>query len=571
MRAQRGMTLIDVVIGTALVLVIFLGLSGILRVSIALSTLVKEQTGATEVANSQMEYIRSLSYDQVGTVGGIPSGVIAQNATTTMGGVTYGVRTFIDYYDDPADGSGVNDANGITTDYKRIKVTVSYTFQSKVHQVVLDSNYAPSGIETTANGGTLEVIVVNASGAAVSGASVHIVNTTSSPTVDLTTFTDSTGIVYLPGATPSTDYQIAITKNGYSTAQTYARDATNQNPTPGYLTVVKNQTTSSTFAIDQLGTLSVTTALPAVTNTWSDSFADSSSVSAQSGVTVGGGSVTLSGGAGSYGRSGSLTSVTISPSNLSSWGSVNATVTTDGNTGFVLHVLDGSGALLPDSVLPGNSTGFTTFPVSLSGVSTSAYPSLQLSATLSSNNVDETPVLSTWSVSSVSGPTPIPNVPYTLTGTKTIGSTGAGAPIYKTIVSTSSGASGTNSLSLEWDSYSVAVSGYDVVDACDAPPYALSPGASIHNTLLLGTQTTNSMLVTVTDSSGNLVPGASVTLSRSGYSETVTSSSCGTAYFGNLTASTDYTIGLVKTGYTTNTITGVTVSGGQTFYAASFL
>ncbi len=144
----RGMTLIDVVVGTALVLIIFLGLLGTLRVSVMLSSLVKSQTAATAIANNQMEYIRSLPYDSVGTVGGIPSGSIPQNSTVVQDSVSYTVRTFISYYDDPADGTDVTDSNGITTDYKRIKVSVSYSASGGTpRQVTLVSNYAPPSLE----------------------------------------------------------------------------------------------------------------------------------------------------------------------------------------------------------------------------------------------------------------------------------------------------------------------------------------------------------------------------------------------------------------------------------------
>ena len=161
------------------------------------------------------------------------------------------------------------------------------------------------------------------------------------------------------------------------------------------------------------------------------------------------------------------------------------------------------------------------------------------------------------------------HVSFTLTGAKTIGSTGGGAPIYKTTVNNNTGSTGSIPLSLEWDSYSLSIPNYDVLDACGAPPYALSPGASLQESLVLGSPTTNEVLVSVSDGSGNIVPGATVTLSRTGYTKTVTASSCGAAYFGNISSATDYSVTIAKTGYTSNTTTGVAVSG-HTFYAAAF-
>jgi hypothetical protein len=569
MQSPRGMTLIDVVIGTALVVVIFMALFGSLRASILLSTLIKDEATANAIAVSQMEYLRSLPYASVGTVGGIPAGTVPQNATTTEDGLSYGVRTFVDYYDDPADGTGVNDTNGITTDYKRIKVTVSYTVGSKVWQETLVSDYAPPSIETTLNGGTLQIVVVNAVGAPVPGASVTITNASTSPTVNLTTFSDANGLVYLPGAATSTQYTVSVTKAGYSTAQTYARTITNQNPTPGYLTVVQSQTTSSTFAIDVLGSITLNTFSPIATSTFSDAFVDTSKLATLTNTAAAGGALTLSGVVGNYSSSGTALSTTTTPAYLASWGAVNGAISTPAGTTAVVHVVDGTGNLLPDTVLPGNAAGFTSFPINLYSVSTTTYPSLALSAALTTSSTSTTPSLTSWSLSYQVGPVPLPYIGFTLTGAKTIGSTGGGAPIYKTIVGGNTGSTASNQQTLEWDSYSLSIPGYDIEDVCGVPPYSLSPGAALNESIILGTQTSNSALVSVTDSSGNLIPGVSVTLSRSGYSKTVTTSGCGTAYFGGLTSATDYMVSISKAGYTSTNATNVAISG-ETLYAMSF-
>jgi hypothetical protein len=255
---------------------------------------------------------------------------------------------------------------------------------------------------------------------------------------------------------------------------------------------------------------------------------------------------------------------------LVSWGVASSTITTPGGTTAVVQIVDGSGNLLPNSVLPGNSIGFTSFPINLYSVSTSTYPTLALMATLTTNSTSVTPSLASWNLSYLAGPIPLPNVSYSLTGAKTIGSTGAGAPIYKTTVSGTTNSSGTSAQTLEWDAYSLSIPSYDILDSCnDSPPYAVSPGSTIGESLILGPLTSNAVLINVNDSTGNNLAGATVTLARSGYSKTVTSSACGNAYFGGITSATDYTITIAKTGYTTNTTSNVTVSG-HTFYAVSF-
>ncbi len=563
------MSFVDVVVGSAMVLIVFITMFGLVRATTVISTVGKAKAGATAVANSQIEYIRSLAYDSVGTVGGIPSGTIAQNATTSMNGVAYNVRTFIQYEDDPADGTGASDTNSITTDYKDIKVVVTYTLQGVTRSETVISNMAPIGIETTNNGGTLAINVVNASGAPVPGASVRIQNTSTSPTVDVTTYADSGGVVYLPGAATSTEYQVSVTKAGYSTAQTYLRDATNQNPTPGYLTVVKNITTTSTFAIDTLASLTIQTWVQSTPALFKDLFPDATHLSSQTNTTVSGGALALTFSAGDYAPSGDALSTAVAPSNLVAWTTASTTKSVPSNTTLLVQVADGSGALIPDAVLPGNSAGFSSSPIDLSSISTSTYPSLTLKALMTTSDHAATPSLTSWAVGYTYGPNPVPNVSFTLTGAKTVGSTGGGAPIFKTIVATTTSGTGTRTQSLEWDLYSLALSGYDVVDACQAPPFSLSPGGSYDHRLYLGPASSNMALIAVKDNTGVLVPGASVTLSKSGYTNTVTTSLCGTAYFGSLSSSNTYTVTISKTGYTTTVFTNVDVTG-QTFYAASF-
>ncbi|HRH24373.1 MAG TPA: hypothetical protein PK109_02170, partial [Candidatus Paceibacterota bacterium] len=462
-------------------------LFGILRASLQVSGLSKLKATATTIASSQMEYIRSLSYTAIGTDGGIPAGAIAQTATTTNGGLPFTVRTYIEYADDAKDGVGAADTNGITTDYKHIKVTVSYTVAGVTRSVTLVSNAAPPGLETTTGGGTLSANIVNAVGTAVTGATVRIVNASTSPDIDLTTFSDSYGQVILPGAPTSTQYQISVTKTGYSTATTYARTATNANPSPGYLTVVGGSTTSSTFAIDLLGTLILRTFSPIAAALWTDLFTDTSKVVSFSNTQVIGGALTLSGGVGTYPASGTALSTTTAPTYLAQWTNASSTISLPVGTTALVSVTDASGTLLPDAALPGNAAGFSG-TITLSSVSTTTYPALKLRATLTSSDPNVTPSISDWRIGYDEGPLPLPNVSFTLTSSKTIGSTSGGASIYKTTIATTTDSSGVRTLSLEWDLYQLSIPGKTIVTASpDDPPIELLPGATVDERLILTT------------------------------------------------------------------------------------
>lgn len=143
----RGMGLIDVIIGIGLMVVVFMALFTALRVALELSKLAKAKAVATQLASAQMEYLRSLPYASLGTVGGTPSGLIPPVATSTDSGGTYVIRTAISYIDDSADGTGPQDTNNITQDYKAARVSVSYVIQGRSQSLALVSNFIPQGIE----------------------------------------------------------------------------------------------------------------------------------------------------------------------------------------------------------------------------------------------------------------------------------------------------------------------------------------------------------------------------------------------------------------------------------------
>ena len=550
----RGMSLIEIIIGTALMLVVFVSLMGVLRAS----------AGANAIAGTQMEYLRGLSYDALGTVGGIPAGGVSPATTTLANGIIYTINIFVSYVDDAADGSDTSDGNGITTDYKRARVSVGYATSGQNRSVTLVSNFAPPGLESSTGGGTLVIHVVSASGAPVAAATVHISNDAIVPTVDLATHTNGAGQVVLPGAATSSSYQITVTKTGYSTAQTYARDAVNQNPNPGYLTVAKDQTTTSTFAIDHLVSLDLATFSPIETSTFVDHFADASKLAAMSSTTAGGGVLTLAAGE----TQGSARSVATTSAYLVTWDTLAATTSVPISASVLLHVYDDTGTLIPDSSLPGNAAGFSMFPLSLAGIATSTYPALAVGGELVAG-AGGAPLITDWSLSYEAGPIPLPNVSFTLTSTKTQGSTGGGTPIPKTIVSTATGADGTTNVSLEWDSYPLTTPDRDIVDACPSPPYAFAPGDTPAALLVFAPATTNSLRVFVADNAGAAVSGATVVISRSGYTKTLTSSLCGSVYAGSIATANDYSVSIGKPGFASTTFSGVSVSG-QTAYGASF-
>ncbi len=193
----------------------------------------KNRLGAVAVANEKMEIIRNLDYDAIGTKRlnndgsysyGIPSGDILEDESVTVNTRVFEVHSFIQYVDDAYDGkvSGTTPLDAVPNDYKRVKIEVSWGVGGATHTVSLVSTFVPKGVEVSSGGGTLSLNIIDNSGSGVSQASVRITNTSVSPHVDISTNTDSTGNLMLPGAAASSQsYQIQVSKSDYYGVTTY--------------------------------------------------------------------------------------------------------------------------------------------------------------------------------------------------------------------------------------------------------------------------------------------------------------------------------------------------------------
>lgn len=220
----------------------------------------KKRLGATALANQKMEIVRSIDYDAIGTkhwngsswVYGIPGGDLLEDEVVAANGGNFVVHTFVQYVDDSFDGtvtSGTPDA--IPTDYKRARITVSWGNFGEDQTVAIFGNFSPNGVETSGGGGVFSINVLDGSGAGVSGATVHITNPTSS--IDITSSTDSTGNIMLPGAPAGTQkYVLAVSKNGYYGVTTYAPYPTSVfKPLDTHASVVSGTLNQKTMIMDR--------------------------------------------------------------------------------------------------------------------------------------------------------------------------------------------------------------------------------------------------------------------------------------------------------------------------------
>ena len=549
---SRGMTLIDTIVGSALMLLVFLGIAAAFQLSVDVVTNNKARAGAIALSNERMEYIRSLPYNSVATLGGIPAGAIAQIETVMLNGVTYTRRTSILYADDQGDGTGLLDTNAIIVDYKVVRVDVAWSVKGSDRHITLTTRVQPpSGMEIncTAPCGSILVSVFNTAAEPVQNAQVRIVNTSTNPTIDVTVFTNTAGAVLFSGVPVASGYEVTATKSGYSSAQTYAAGAQNPNPNPGHLGVSQNITTSVTFTIDYVSEKTVLALGPPTPGSWQDTFSDATKLAQMTDTEVSGGRVRVAGNA-PYPPTASAESISIAPADLNTWSSFSWTDTEPGDTFVTYHIYDANGTVLLDAVLPGNSAGFTESPVDLSAIPPASYPSLRIHAVLTTEPPAGIPSIDEWTVTYGTLP-PRPNLAFHMQGAKTIGS--GPPPIYKYNATTTTNAGGVAVFSnFESDTYTTSVSystGYDIASICGPQPEYLAPATASTTRLYVALHTTNSARFEVhSQESGALLSGASVALTRTGYAATSTTDSCGQAFFPGLSNAT-YNYTVTKSGY----------------------
>ncbi|MBA3047427.1 prepilin-type N-terminal cleavage/methylation domain-containing protein [Candidatus Falkowbacteria bacterium] len=254
-----GFSLIEVLVSSVIIAILTLSIFNLIIYSLKVTGDNKLRMAAATIANQKMEYVRSLPYNNVGTTSGIPFGIIPVNETVNVNNGVFFVNTLVEYEDDPFDGieDGMPD-DLLPTDYKEVRIRVSWNGPFGFKNVSVFTKIAPRGMETNAGGGTLSILVFDASGMPVATSSAHIENNLLNPAINFDIETNSDGKISLPGAPESIEgYEITVTKAGYSTSSTTARTVDNPNPTKPHATVLEGEKTEISFAIDLLSDLNI--------------------------------------------------------------------------------------------------------------------------------------------------------------------------------------------------------------------------------------------------------------------------------------------------------------------------
>jgi len=566
----RGFSFVELLVTAAIMSLVFGGLFKGVQLMVSLIGDSKAQASALVLMTDRMEYFRSLPYNDLGTDGGVPSGAIAQTSTTTLNNIVYNERVLIQYVDDPADGIGGLDSNGILADYKQIKVVYTWALKGEVKTASLVSNIVPNGIETTAGGGTIRVNVFDAAVQPQLGAEVRFVNTTTSTTIDTVRYTDISGVTHLSGAPAAANYEITVTHAGYSTDGTYVATTSNPSPTTLPVAVLESQVSTMNFQIDELSDLKITTVGAATYDNFTDSFSDASLLVTASSTTVDAGALILDDTAGVYKTEGVAQSATTSPPILKSWYELFISASTSADTSAKVSLLYEDGGVLqlvPDSALPGNSVGLTGSSVDISDLDATTYHTLALQATLGTTDTGYTPYIYQWSLSYITTQPPLSGVQLSLEGAKSIGVDAGLQPVLKyTASGVTDGAGQWEQNGIEYDVYTVTVdsAGYTIYEMCPTSPYILSPGVSQEMQLTLGAAAAYSLRVNVIEAGGIAIPNATAHLENTGVDEVQQTSLCGQTYFASgLYDDDDYLLTVSASGYTTEAIAGTTITSGS--------
>jgi len=575
-KVEKSFTFIDVIVGTALMLIIFLGIFGAYQLGLKVVSQSKAKITATSLANQELEKARNLPYSKVGIEGVDENGALKGTEYYPEGTQQYTINTDVSCVLDDADGLIPTDS--CPCDYKEVTVAVSWSGQFG-GEVSLATDIAPKNDlqECEKKGGVAEIYVSNAGEEELSGSVANI----KVEVEDIVTggkrycFTDINGEctgengIFLnpsPESEPF-NYKITVPAPGtsfnYSTDQTYS-SSPEFNPDNRHAKIDKGVATRKDFRIDLLGSKEIQTVKA---QEWEDSNF-TTKVDTSSNVEITEEGVKLARIDLEYENFGFIISTTITPEFLKSWKELNWNDSQPFNTNIEYKLLYFNGM----DWVP--ILGFDNSPTDLSGLDVDTYNEIRLKAELTTEDTSITPILSDWKVDWISY---IPNVAFGMHSEKTIG-TEEGELIYKyDEILTTNSEGFINIEELEWGRYNIPITSsfttpseeFDLACSCPPQPIYLPPDSSITTTLTLKPHQNHTLLVVVKNSSGtSLIEEAQVELSKGSYYKILTTNSCGQVFFSPLEETTMenyYTMKITASGYIDYYNDNVGVSGQNVF------
>lgn len=256
---KKGFTLVETLVGVSIMAIVAFSIYGAFTKIFYYIADLRAKSASITIINEQIEIIRNLPYTSVGIVSGIPNGILPREKTIVRAGKTFNITTTIRNIDDPFDGVLGGTPNDTSpADGKLVEIEIDCDNCKDFTPTSYVARVSPKNLETASNNGALFVRVFDANGVAIEGADVHVVNPLATTTITIDDVTNNTGYLQIVDAPPAVAaYQITVTKPGYSTDRTYATSSSNPSPLIPHATVINQQVTQVSLAIDRLSTLNI--------------------------------------------------------------------------------------------------------------------------------------------------------------------------------------------------------------------------------------------------------------------------------------------------------------------------
>ncbi len=253
-----GFSLVETLVATAVFLLMAVSIYQTYQGLLALVSLTRAKTIAAALGNEIFEIAHNLPYADVGVPQGVPAGKLPHTQTISRDGINFLATTTVRTIDDPFDGTiGGNPNDTAPSDYKLVEVEIGCPTCRFFQPLVVSGRIAPKNLEGASTNGALFVKVFDGNGVAVPDASVVVTN--SLGTINITDTTNTSGVLQLLDIPPGgSAYRISVSKSGYSSERTYLPgDPANPNPSKPDATIIAQQVTQVSFAIDKISSLSV--------------------------------------------------------------------------------------------------------------------------------------------------------------------------------------------------------------------------------------------------------------------------------------------------------------------------
>jgi len=252
---EAGFTLIETIVGLAIFLIVATAVYSSFTSLMRLANNNQARNIAVQLAAEQFEIIRNMPYISIGLATGIPLGVLPQTQTLNRGGITFNVLLTI---------RNINlSTSTVQASGKLVEVEVDCPGCKNFETITLTGHISPANLQSAGSGGALVMQVFNGNGEPVEDATVDVQSVATS-TVQNTDVTNNYGILNIIGVPPGANmYKIVVTKNGYSTDETFPIGAVgNPNPTQPNVTVLNQQVSQTSFSIDKLSKLNFSSVSP---------------------------------------------------------------------------------------------------------------------------------------------------------------------------------------------------------------------------------------------------------------------------------------------------------------------